>query len=173
MTKKTKETIGIGVGLIGLSLILHFIHFLIFRDLHHILIFLFADIAFIPMEVFFTTVVIDKLLENREKTHLLEKLNMLIGVFYTELGTKLLTEITKSDRNEINNISNGIIIDTWDDKSFKNIQTYLLEYDYKVDVTKLDLNNIRAKLDENKNLLVNLISNGNLLEHGTDRKSVV
>ena len=63
MNKHQKETIFIGVGLIVLSLFLHYLHYKVFNDLHHTLIFLFADIAFIPMEVFFTTIVIDKMLE--------------------------------------------------------------------------------------------------------------
>ena len=52
MSKQKKEFLMIGIGLIGLSLVLHYVHYLIFQDLHHTLIFLFADIAFIPMEVF-------------------------------------------------------------------------------------------------------------------------
>lgn len=71
MKKKTKETILIGAGLVILSLVLHYIHILLFKDVHHTLIFLVADIAFIPMEVFFTTIVIDRMLEKREKEHLL------------------------------------------------------------------------------------------------------
>ena len=54
MKKHKKETILIGIGLILLSIFLHYLHYLTFKDLHHTLIFLFADIAFIPMDVFFT-----------------------------------------------------------------------------------------------------------------------
>ena len=43
MKKKTKETILIGTGLVTLSLILHYVHYLIFKDAHHTMIFLVAD----------------------------------------------------------------------------------------------------------------------------------
>ena len=43
MNKHKRETIMIGVGLIVLSLFLHYLHYLTFRDLHHTLIFLFAN----------------------------------------------------------------------------------------------------------------------------------
>ena len=99
MSKQKKEFLMIGIGLIGLSLVLHYVHYLIFQDLHHTLIFLFADIAFIPMEVFFTTLVIDKLLEKREKEHLRDKLSMLIGVFFSELGTDILNTFVYADDN--------------------------------------------------------------------------
>ena len=97
MNKHKRETIMIGVGLIALSLFLHYLHYLVFRDLHHTLIFLFADIAFIPMEVFFTAFIIEKLLENREKEHRMEKLSMIKGVFFSEFGADLLEEFAKGD----------------------------------------------------------------------------
>ena len=53
--KRTKETILIGSGLVILSILLHYLHVVIFKDVHHTMIFLFADIAFIPLEVFLTS----------------------------------------------------------------------------------------------------------------------
>ena len=167
MKKRTKETILIGAGLVLLSVILHYVHVLIFKDVHHTMIFLVADIAFIPLEVFFTTIVIDKMLERREKEHLLEKLNMLIGLFYTELGTKLLADIVKGDAHGVMANHRTITADTWCDKSFAKLHDDILQYDYEINIEKIDLKNIRNRLDNNKDLLINLISNGNLLEHET------
>ena len=67
MKKKTKETILIGTGLVALSLFLHYIHYLIFKDAHHTMIFLVADIAFIPMDVFFTTLILDRFRKERKR----------------------------------------------------------------------------------------------------------
>lgn len=167
MKKRTKETILIGVGLVILSVILHYVHVLIFKDVHHTMIFLVADIAFIPLEVFFTTIVIDKILERREKDHLLEKLNMLIGLFYTELGTKLLSDIVKGDAHGVMANHRTITDDTWCDKSFAKLHDDILKYDYEINIDKINLRDIRNRLDDNKDLLINLISNENLLEHET------
>ncbi|WP_195514626.1 hypothetical protein [Paraclostridium bifermentans] len=167
MKKRTKETILIGIGLVLLSVILHYVHVLIFKDVHHTMIFLVADIAFIPLEVFFTTIVIDKMLERREKEHLLEKLNMLIGLFYTELGTKLLSDIVKGDAHGVMANHRTITADTWCDKSFSKLHEDILQYDYEINIDKINLKDIRNRLDDNKDLLINLISNGNLLEHET------
>ncbi|WP_297713561.1 hypothetical protein [Clostridium sp.] len=167
MKKRTKETILIGSGLVLLSVILHYIHVLIFNDVHHTMIFLVADIAFIPLEVFFTTIVIDKMIERREKEHLLEKLNMLIGLFYTELGTKLLSDIVKGDAHGVMANHRTITADTWCDKSFSKLHEDILQYDYEINIDKINLKDIRNRLDNNKDLLINLISNGSLLEHET------
>ena len=122
MSKQKKEFLMIGIGLIGLSLFLHYVHYLIFQDLHHTLIFLFADIAFIPMEVFFTTLVIDKLLEKREKEHLRDKLSMLIGVFFSELGTDILNTFVYADDNTEIIAKEALVTKEWNKNEFKNLE---------------------------------------------------
>jgi hypothetical protein len=41
----------LGLALVALSTLFYFIHFLIFRDAHHIFIYMVGDIAFVPVEV--------------------------------------------------------------------------------------------------------------------------
>jgi hypothetical protein len=45
----------LGIFLILLSAILYLIHFAIFRDAHHIFLYLIGDIAFVPIEVLLVT----------------------------------------------------------------------------------------------------------------------
>ena len=137
MSKQKKEFLMIGIGLIGLSLFLHYVHYLIFQDLHHTLIFLFADIAFIPMEVFFTTLVIDKLLEKREKEHLRDKLSMLIGVFFSELGTDILNTFVYADDNTEIIAKEALVTKEWNKNEFKNLEKLVDEYEYDIDIKKV------------------------------------
>ena len=81
------------VGLYGL-------HFLIFRDAHHIFIYLLGDIAFLPVEVLFVTLIINQLLSNREKRIKLKKLNMVIGTFFSEAGGQLLRLFLEFEKND-------------------------------------------------------------------------
>lgn len=136
MSKQKKEFLMIGIGLIGLSLVLHYVHYLIFQDLHHTLIFLFADIAFIPMEVFFTTLVIDKLLEKREKEHLRDKLSMLIGVFFSELGTDILNTFVYADDNTEIIAKEALVTKEWNKNEFKNLEKLVDEYEYDIDIKR-------------------------------------
>lgn len=165
MSKQKKEFLIIGTGLIGLSLFLHYVHYLIFRDLHHTLIFLFADIAFIPMEVFFTTLVIDKLLEKREKDHLKDKLSMLIGVFFSELGTDVLSTFVHTDHNAEIIAKEAIVTKEWNKNDFKHLEILVKEYDYKVNINEIDLIALEEKLDAQKDLVINLVTNPMLIEH--------
>ncbi|MFG5873119.1 hypothetical protein, partial [Clostridium perfringens] len=165
MSKQKKEFLMIGIGLIGLSLVLHYVHYLIFQDLHHTLIFLFADIAFIPMEVFFTTLVIDKLLEKREKEHLRDKLSMLIGVFFSELGTDILNTFVYADDNTEIIAKEALVTKEWNKNEFKNLEKLVDEYEYDIDIKKVDLIALEKKLNAQKDLVINLITNPMLIEH--------
>jgi hypothetical protein len=48
----------LGLALVALSTLFYFIHFLIFRDAHHIFIYMVGDIAFVPVEVLLVTLII-------------------------------------------------------------------------------------------------------------------
>jgi len=68
----------LGLSLIALSALVYFIHYLIFRDAHHIFIYLIGDIAFVFLEVLLVTLILHQLLRYREKKAMLNKLNMVI-----------------------------------------------------------------------------------------------
>jgi hypothetical protein len=82
--KSLSWRIWIGIFLIVLSAVVYFIHFLVFRDAHHIFVYLVGDIGFVFIEVLLVTLIIDQLLHQREKRSLLHKLNMIIGVFFSD-----------------------------------------------------------------------------------------
>ena len=74
------------ICLLVLSALFYFLHYLIFRDAHHIFIYLIGDVAFVFIEVLLVTLIIHSVLEQREKKARLEKLNMVIGVFIARWG---------------------------------------------------------------------------------------
>ena len=94
MAKLLNWRIVMGLVLIVLSALVYFIHFLIFRDPHHIFMYLVGDIAFVFIEVLLVTMIIDQLLHAREKLTLLFKLNMIIGLFFTEAGRELIARLS-------------------------------------------------------------------------------
>ena len=149
MKKRIKDNIIIGGGLLLLSLILHYIHVLIFKDIHHTMIFLVADIAFIPMEVFFTSMILERMLERREKEHGKEKLNMLVGVFYAEIGTQLLGYFVEQD-DRVSICKKLRIKDPsiWDEDYFKRLQQLNSTYHYEVSLEKVTDEDIKAKFKD-------------------------
>lgn len=163
--KKHKDLILIGLVLIGLSVVLHYAHYLMFHDAHHLFIFLVADIAFIPLEVFFVTVVIDRILEKREKSHIIEKLNMLVGLFFSEVGLEALRACAEADP-KLSAVKNSCQLTmNWNEEDFETLAKKLKSHEHCLDASKMDIGALKTSLDESKDLLVTLIANPSLLEH--------
>jgi hypothetical protein len=165
--KQKRWQITLGISLILLSIVVYFIHFLIFRDPHHILIYLVGDIAFVFFEVLLVTLVIHNLLDLREKRDRLEKLNMLIGAFYSEVGTTLLIYLSDFDPNLETIRKNLIITSDWKDEDFYIVSNKLKNYEYSIDIMKLNLGHLQRLLREKRGFLLRLLENPNLLEHET------
>lgn len=164
---KKMEFIKIGIVLIVLSIALHGVHFLIFRDFHHIMLYLLGDIAFIPLEVFLVTLVIDRLMESRERANLMEKLSMLIGLFYQEMGLELLRACAKADRQVEVLQKHCHVTARWEEADYSKLETVLKQFQYKLDLEHVDLDALYRLLDSRKEMMISLIANPSLLEHDT------
>ena len=86
-----------GLSLIVLSALFCFMHYLIFRNPHHIFIYLLGDVAFVFIEVLLVTLIIHRVLEQTEKHSRLKKQNMVIGSFFSEVGSRLLGILSELD----------------------------------------------------------------------------
>jgi hypothetical protein len=117
----------------------YFIHYVIFKDPHRIFIYMVEDIAFIPIEVFFVTLIIHRLLEYRDKRSKLKKLNMGIGAFYSEVGNSFIKDIISFD-SQVDEIRKGLLIDnSWTAREFNNIAVKSKEYRYSIETQPGDL----------------------------------
>jgi hypothetical protein len=155
----------IGVLLIVLSAIVYSIHFLIFRDPHHIFIYLVGDIGFVFIEVLLVTLIIDQLLHQREKQSLLHKLNMIIGVFFSEGGSELLRMLSEYDP-EVERIRQELVgKDRWSQQSFSETSQQIRGYQFKMDSQKGGLEALRDFLKGKKDFFLRILENPNLLEH--------
>lgn len=163
--KFPKWQIFLALIFIVLSAALYFVHYLIFHDAHHIFIYLLGDIAFVPIEVLLVTIIIHQLLTAREKRARLEKLNMVIGVFFSEVGNQLLVLFSDFDPN-LAKIKNDLIVtNEWNDEEFRAVERRLRRYDYSVEIKKVDLEHLRKFLAGKKEFLMHMLENPNLLEH--------
>ena len=157
--------VGLGILLIILSAIVYLIHFLLFKDAHHIFIYLVGDIAFVFLEVLFVTLILHQLLKYREKQSLLKKLNMVIGTFFSEVGVELLKLLSEFDE-QAGKRSKKVIIETnWSDKRFKKAKEELTLHKCSVDIKKGVLETLKTFLLSKRQFLLTLLENPNLLEH--------
>ena len=163
--KRLNWQIVLGLSLIALSALIYLIHFAIFRDAHHIFIYMVGDIAFVPIEVLMVTLIIHRLLTEREKRSMLKKLNMVIGAFFSEVGTHLLKSLYDFDAHAETIRKDLIVRNKWSKKDYSRILKHLAGYDYSIDSGRSDLVALKSFLLEKRHFLLGLLENPNLLEH--------
>ena len=155
----------LGLTLIAVSVLFYLVHYAFFRDAHHIFIFLLGDVAFVFIEVLLVTLIIHRVLAEREKRSMLEKLNMIIGAFYSEVGSPLLAYFSDFDPR-LEQIRNDLVITAqWCEEDFSKISRRLKSYKYGLDIHKVDLETLRDLLGIKRDFLLRLLENPNLLEH--------
>lgn len=105
------------------------------------------------------------ILARREIESRLEKLNMVIGVFFSEVGIHLMTLFARSDR-EVDNIRSSLVVTAnWTDEKFATATGDLRKYDYSVEMDLIDLATLKDFLCGERDFLVRLLENPILLEH--------
>jgi len=104
-------------------------------------------------------------LTKRDRLQRFEKLNMVIGAFYSEVGTRLLVLFSDYDPG-LDKIRSEILTATKClDEEFHRISTRLHDYAYAIDVERVDMGALRAFLGEKRSFMLRLVENPTLLEH--------
>ncbi|TLM84745.1 MAG: hypothetical protein FDZ75_07410, partial [Actinobacteria bacterium] len=101
--------------------------------------FLVGDIAFLFVQVLLVTLFIDRLMRTREREAMLQKLNMVIGAFYSQIGTRLMGRIASWD-DGFDQIRQAVLIQpSWGDAEYSAAKKALRTYSYKVTAEECDL----------------------------------
>jgi hypothetical protein len=165
MRKRFSFITFLAIGFVALSGLLYFVHYLIFRDVHHIFLYLLGDLAFLPLEVLLVVIIIERVLARRELQAKLEKLNMVMGAFFSEIGNRLLQDllIHFDNRQEISSHLN--VTEKWAKKDFRKADKFAHQLRVEVDCRNIDLGGLKAFLEQKREFLLTLLENPSLLEH--------
>jgi len=151
--------------LIAVSALLYFVHYLIFHDVHHIFIYMVGDLAFLPLEVLLVVVVIERVLAGREKQAMIQKLNMVIGAFFSEVGNDLLQRLLVCFEQSDDIRQHFDVKQSWSRADFKKAVAFAGTIKSEADLSRLDLSELKRFLVQKRNLLLALLENPNLLEY--------
>jgi hypothetical protein len=165
MRKRSSFIIYLAIAFVALSGIAYFIHYIIFQDKRHIFIYMLGDLAFLPLEVLLVVVIIERLLARRETQAKLEKLNMVVGAFFSELGNYLLQDLLKHFDNRMDISSHLNITESWTKKDFQKAEDFAYHLKVDVDCRNIDLGGLKAFLAQKREFLLTLLENPSLLEH--------
>ncbi len=151
--------------LVGSSVFAYLVHYAIFRDSRHIFLYLIGDIAFLPVQVLFVTLIVDRLLNRREKMAMLKKMNMVIGVFFTEMGRSLL-ETFKGFDSKAAELGKGLLLEMgWTERDYSAAAARCRAHESGIALRTGDLEILRSFFLGKRDFLVSLMENPNLLEH--------
>jgi len=127
--------------------------------------FLVGDVAFLMVQIALVTLLVDQMLRAREKQAMLRKLNMVIGAFFSELGTELLGRLSVSDANLEEVRASLIPSHGWTDGDYAAAEKALEAHSVSIELSACDLGALKVQLKAEKPFLLNLLGNQALLEH--------
>jgi hypothetical protein len=153
-------------GLTLLSATLYALLVLLFRQrVPDIEFYTLLDIAFIPISALIVTLVINRLMEQREREALFNKLNMVIGAFFSETGTGLIDRLVAFDRGAEHVSTHLRFTGGWSAREFQAARTEVSEHEHDVSLDAGDLEGLKAYLLGHRQFLLRLLENQSLLEH--------
>jgi voltage-gated potassium channel len=107
----------------------------------------------------------EMLLNRRERRARLERLNMVIGAFFSEVGNTLLVYFSDFD-SRLEQIRGDLVVKgDWTPAQFQEVAERIRGYDYHVDATKVDFEHLRAFLTDRRGFMLRLLENPMLMEH--------
>ncbi len=151
--------------LIGFSVLSYFIQIVIFHRTEDTFFYMLQDIAFVPIQVLLVTFIIARLLNEREKLALMKKLNMLIGVFYSEVGTHLMKNCSRFSSDLSALVPHLLVTNSWTNRDFASAMNQIHAIDPKIDSRRSDLGALKGFLEGKRDFLLTLLANPNLLDH--------
>ena len=125
--------------LVVLSFVFFSLQQFLFSNINETGFLFFQYLMFLPLNILFVTFILNKILQSREKQEKLDQINIVIGAFFSDVGTNTL------------------------EKAAGAIKAYPLN----ANANAAALEKLKEVLPQRKSYLLQMFSNPNLLEHNT------
>jgi len=149
-----KKDIKLVVALLVLSVVFYVLNYALFRRGEDILFYFIEDVAFLFVQVLLVTLIIQSILDRRDKTARLEKMNMVIGAFFSEAGTSLLALFSEWGPGRANLEDALKVGQAWTAKDFAKALRWLDDYSYELAFQKADWPKLRELLLSRREFLL-------------------
>ncbi|MHC1729406.1 MAG: hypothetical protein AB9866_25965 [Syntrophobacteraceae bacterium] len=151
--------------LIAASAVLAILHVLIFRDATTFFFYIALDIAFVPIQVLLVTVLIERLLSEREKQNVMRKLNMIIGAFFGEVGSRLIKTMGAACVDFTSLEEALSVSQNWRKNDYEEAAKFIAAYECRLDSEKTQLGELKSFLLAKRDFMLGFLQNPTLLEH--------
>lgn len=164
MVKQHKQNIIIIIFLIFLSAITYLLQYLLFHQKENTIFYLLQDLAFVPIQVVMVTLIINRFLNEMENRKKIKKINVIISTFFVEIGTPIISTISKFNRNN-DVLCEKISIREMTNKEYAKLTKEVKEFKFDIYAETEKLDDLYLILRNYKDSMLNLLANPNLLEH--------
>ncbi len=151
--------------MLAVSLTLYGLEYLFYGHPREIGLSFLGNLAFLPIYVLFVTLMIERVLKARERDALRQKMNMVIGVFFSEVGTELMRDGFGFVRDCGTLPGHFKVSGLWKDTDFRGALDFVKSFELRVDSRQGDLAGLRDFLMSRRQFMLGLLENSNLLEH--------
>ena len=169
MSKRMSWKVKFSIIMVALIIIIYGSNYLVLGDAEHIISYVWTHLGFIPVDILLVAFLLDEIIEKKEKEAMLEKLDMLMSTFFSEIGNELITQLSTANKYKAST-ENLKSIKNWDEKDFDNklaeIKNTSIDFQADIPLEKREefLNNLRTLLVDKREFIINLMTNPNLLE---------
>jgi hypothetical protein len=155
----------LSIGCLLLSLLLYGVDYLVFRDPHTLFLYLLSSLAFLPLEIFIVVLIIERIIDQSERKAKLQKLNMVLGAFFNDLGNHLLRGLLDNFDNKAEIAKHLDLKDNWGKKEFQEAAAYAAKLKIEIDHHEMNLAELKVFFARKREFLMTLLGNPSLLEH--------
>ena len=157
--------------MVVLIIIIYGSNYLVLGDAEHIISYIWTHLGFIPVDILVVAFLLDEIIERKEKEAMLEKLDMLMSTFFSEVGNEMINQLSHANKYKAST-ENLKSIKNWDEKDYdlKLEELKNTSIDFQADISPENreefLENLRNLLVDKREFIINLINNPNLLFTG-------
>lgn len=149
----------------GFAVLLPLAHMGVFHDWYTFLFYWTLDIAFLPVQVLLVTVIMERVLGERERQAKMHKMNMVIGAFFSELGVETIRRII-GFCGDVVDFQHHLAVDMhWGVPEYQAAGRFAKGNACHFDHNAEMLAELRGFLLQKRAFVLQLLQNPNLLEH--------
>ena len=128
---------------------------------------IFVILAGVGSFIFVAANSIELTFQRKETAARNKKVNMIVGVFFSEAGIPLIRKMkgAMTGSDELNRFSSRTA--DWSDRDFLDAKTRLGNFNFEIDIHKVNLTEVHMLLSGKRTLLVQLLQHPVLFEHET------
>ena len=151
--------------LLGLTAVLVAVHVLVFHDVRTLGFYLALDVVFVPIQVLLVSILIERLLSEREREAFFNKLNMVIGAFFGEVGNELVKRVFRLCEESEDLGARLAIGAKWKAADYVVAAGVADTYRYRFRRDRGELQRLKEFVLARRSFVLGLLQNPNLLEH--------